>query len=855
MSGRNHGSLPDVSEHSPAATRTFAHILRVPEMSFEIANAAVLQEMARDWQSGRCTPAERWFERYPHLAENEETAVRIVYEEICLREEQGQTVDGAEMQRRFPQWASALAMLLDCHELIQTDAQVPSFPAAGQQLGELTLVRKLGSGALGQVFLATQPSLSDRPLVVKITPRAGDEHLSLARLQHTHIVPLYHVLDFESQNLRALCMPYVGGQSWSALLSAVKNVPASQRSGATLVEALAATGDAPATLPQRSGPALAFLSRATYVQSVCWIGACLADALHHAHQCGLVHFDIKPSNVLIAGDGQPMLLDFHLAQSVLEAGAAPPRRLGGTRSYMSPEQEMATAAVREGRALPKRVDGRSDVYSLGATLYESLVGRLPGKDEAANRRAWRSSPADSSRGLEDIVHKCLATDAKNRYADAGQLAADLRRHLADLPLGGVANRSLPERWRKWRKRKPHALVGGATSLALVLVTVVFLAAYARDREATARAALDQANQSVLRNQYDTAVEQLESGYRVLRWLPGQSELKRNLQTQLSAARQGRLAAVVGKLAEQSRFLDSYQSVSEAQLKKLDEGCQKLWAARDKLIPVAGEALSKEERDSLRSDLTDLVIAWCGLGKRRCDSEPTPAIRRQSLQRLAEAESLCGPSLALDLARREYQMPQNGSAIARPLPSPRTARDHVALGRYFLHNDQLSQAIDEFERAIDLEPGSFWPYFLQSNTAYRLHQYDRALDAANVCAALEPDSGPCFYNRAVCHQALGQVEPALRDFDRAIKLDPTLAVAWLQRGALELQQGKLAEARFDLEQALERGASGQDVRYQLPRLELACGDRAAARRNLITALASDANHAASLALLAELDKSQ
>ncbi len=353
MSWANRGDSAKHSPHSVESTRTFAHAGRVPELSFEIAHADVLQEMAHDWESGAGAGAEEWFRRYPYLAEHAETAVRIVYEEICLREEQGETVDADEIQQRFPQWADALRMLLDCHQLIQAEQPTPSFPQQGQQLGELQLVRKLGSGALGQVFLATQSSLSDRPLVVKLTPRTGDEHLSLARLQHTHIVPLYHVLDLPAQNLRALCMPYVGGQSWSALLANLKSVPAAQRSGTKLVEGLADTAEPSTAAPQRTGPALAFLSRASYVQSVCWIGACLADALHYAHQCGLVHMDIKPSNVLIAGDGQPMLLDFHLARPALPAGSEPPSRLGGTRGHMSPEQELATEAVRAGARSPR----------------------------------------------------------------------------------------------------------------------------------------------------------------------------------------------------------------------------------------------------------------------------------------------------------------------------------------------------------------------------------------------------------------------------------------------------------------------------------------------------------------------
>src|SRR5205814_3377830 len=97
---------------------------------------------------------------------------------------------------------------------------------------------ELGRGALGRVFLASQLSLGDRPVVLKLTPGEAREHLSLARLQHTHIVPLYSVHDHPDRGLRALCMPYFGGATLAQLLEALRPQPPAGRTGKHLLDAL-----------------------------------------------------------------------------------------------------------------------------------------------------------------------------------------------------------------------------------------------------------------------------------------------------------------------------------------------------------------------------------------------------------------------------------------------------------------------------------------------------------------------------------------------------------------------------------------------------------------------------------------
>ena len=243
--------------------------------------------------------------------------------------------------------------------------------------------------------------------MVKLTACSGQEHLSLARLQHTHIVPLYLVQDFPEENLRALCMPYLGGATWAAVLHGLKGCPLADRSGEHIVEQLTAAQRQESAVFAPAGPAIGFLARSSFIDAVCWIGACLADALQYAHQRGMVHLDIKPSNVLLTGDGQPMLLDFHLACDIDRLREKMFDRFGGTLGYMSPEQAAANA-LKRGVPVTERLDGQSDIYSLGVLLYESLAGRLPAADWAVARRNLHQANPQISHGIEDVLCKCLA---------------------------------------------------------------------------------------------------------------------------------------------------------------------------------------------------------------------------------------------------------------------------------------------------------------------------------------------------------------------------------------------------------------------------------------------------------------
>jgi tetratricopeptide (TPR) repeat protein len=766
----------------------------------------------------------------------------VIDEELRLRREFGPPLAPGELARRFPQWRAELPVLLGPAPAAPPPPAEPRFPVCGEVFADCLLWAELGRGAQGRVFLATQPLLADRPVVLKLTPRAGAEHLSLARLWHTHIVPLHFTQDFPERGLRVLCMPYLGGATLADVHRALRHVPCARRSGRDLVEALDRLRSPVAPAPEAS-PARSALARLSYAEAVCWLGAWLADALHHAHERGVVHLDVKLSNVLLAADGVPMLLDFHLARAPLAAGSAPADWFGGTEDYMAPEHRQALAAHAAGRPVPARVDGRSDVFSLGRVLYALLGGDLGG--EAGSYRPLRECNPAAGPGLSDVIGKCLAAGPAARYQEAGELAADLRRHLAGLPLRGVHNRSLGERWRKWRRRRPHALARAGLSLAalLGLLTAGLLGlALVGGEWRDAERALDGGRQLQQQGHYAEAERELAHGLEKARAVPWAGALLRELEAERGRAHAANAVTELGRCADELRFLSHPDTLGAEAARALEGRCARVWAGREALLGAAGAAGRAEQA---RRDLLDLAVLWAGLRARAGEGE---AARRRAVALLDEAEALLGGGPVLGRQRR---LLREGPGQAGAAPAPRTAWEHEAVGRALLFAGRAEEAAAELEEALRLRPQDFWANFYEGLCAQRRGRHEEAVAAFRTCVALAPRSAPCYYNRALALAALGRTEQALRDHDRALEIDPGLSAARLGRGALHFRAGRLESAAADFERALADGADPAAAHFNLA---LVCRARRAwsdCRRHLLLALQGRPDHPAARDLLRRL----
>jgi hypothetical protein len=420
---------------------------------------------------------------------------------------------------RYPDIAPALAKCLESLEFLHHD--VPSPPPlpeerlgpeadAALSLGDFRLLHEIGRGGMGVVYEAVQLSLGRR-VAVKVLPFAAaldthrlqrfrNEAQAAAQLRHPNIVPVYAV--GVERGVHFYAMQLIEGAPLGELIRYLRHLPDNSQARkapppereSPLDRPPPATSTASHLPPSVSSSAVHSVATSTglvaldathcnHFRRAAILIQQAGRALDHAHQFGVIHRDIKPANLLIDGCGNLWVTDFGLAHVQTDVTLTRTGDLLGTARYMSPEQ---TSGDRVG------IDHRTDIYSLGVTLYEfltlepifaendhaALVRRILEDDPRPPRSINRNIPNE----LETIVLKAIAKAPGDRYATAGQFADDLQRWLDDRPI--VARRpSIWEHAARWRRRH-RALMRSAAAFSLLAVLGLLAGAVAVLREHT-----------------------------------------------------------------------------------------------------------------------------------------------------------------------------------------------------------------------------------------------------------------------------------------------------------------------------------------------------------------------------------
>jgi serine/threonine protein kinase/Flp pilus assembly protein TadD len=783
------------------------------------------------WTRGRPRPLEDYQTAFPELFRDPELLHQVAFEEWRLRRQGGEAPAADEYQRRFgiagfqdlspiPSVAnrapggsgsspddrsdpaqmthfddrfgsrresraaerSALFRTLRESEpgtAERVEDALRMLPEPGSDFAGFRLIRELGRGAFGCVYLARQGDLADRPVALKVSADLFGEPQTLAQLQHTHVVPIYSAHQVGS--LRAVCMPFFGATTLVDVLHDLRGRSTPPASGAAFVDSLVSTsGDsapAPSKPPAPGTAALRTLQKLGYVPAVLWIGARLADGLAHAHERGIIHRDLKPANVLLTDAGQPMLLDFNLAADTKSIGGAAAALVGGTLPYMAPEALEALRTAGE----PQPADPRGDIYALGVIIHELLTGRHPfpirggPMDEIlplmiADRRGafprLRTENPAVTPATESIVRRCLEPDPARRYQDARQLLDDLQRQLDDRPLQHAPEPSLRERGRKWVRRHPLVALGLAASLLIGVVVAGYSerqrrfgpleAAFAfrqlTDAHETARIhLLDPANEPALRREGIATCRRVLERYGVLRSLEwGQSALVQNLPP----ASQAELRLQVGELLTLSARALAHEA----------EGLRN--ARRDVLLREALRYNTLAE--TCYDPATVPRLVWAQRADLARLSGDAASVERAEAQ--ARAIPVRSP--------REYALlylddPGDG-AIVTSLPalteaSRRNPQDFALwmnLGQCHALQGRLVEAEDCFTTAIVLRPASPWGYLHRGRVALERREYEPARLDFEQSLRYRPDLMPALINRALARLGLDDSAGAIADLNRA-----------------------------------------------------------------------------------------
>jgi serine/threonine protein kinase/Flp pilus assembly protein TadD len=740
-----------------------------------------------------------------------EERVASVVDGFMAEAEAGGRPDVEDYARRHPELASVLRQVLPALGLIGSaggpGAGAATAAAPGEEiggvLGDFRLLREVGHGGMGIVYEAEQLSLNRR-VALKVLPFAAtmdprqlqrfhNEARAAASLHHEHIVPVYAV--GQERGVHYYAMQFIDGHTLAEVIARQRGAaPADTPTEAAAAAAPSAATAGPAA--QATGPAP---RDAAYFRRAAEWGVQAAEALEHAHSLGVVHRDVKPGNLLLDGRGKLWVTDFGLARFGADGGLTMTGDLLGTLRYMSPEQALAKHGL---------VDHRTDIYSLGATLYELLTLRpvIDGRDrqevlrkiafeEPAPPRALdRGIPAD----LETVVLKALAKEPAERYATAQELADDLRRFLEHRPVQ-ARRPSLVQRARKWARRHRTGVAAALVCLLVAVAAGAISIGYVLGERANRQKAAESKVQEAL----ESAAALLPKGNP---YDPVQITALQQAEAQAVAGAVG--PGWRGRVRQLRQDVDMLRRLDEANLQLAAGGKEGLdWAGADQryteafreygfdvAFPDADKAVEQVRASAIRTHLLVALDNWALVRRQvkpeseaplrelaeRADDDPWRRELRQAVKKAKRGE---GDALA--------------ALAKKPVPPDQPPVFLFSLG---LRPDEAEALLRAAQQRY---PGDFWINFQLALALYRKQASDsgEAIRYYQAALTLRPHSSAVHTNLGLALYAKGRLNEAIAELKKAIALDAKNALAHNSLGYIFSEEGRFDDAIAEYHKAI------------------------------------------------------
>ncbi|MBI4244151.1 MAG: tetratricopeptide repeat protein [Planctomycetes bacterium] len=588
-------------------------------------------------------------------------------------------------------------------------------PHSGLGEGKYDVLNEIGSGGMGTVYKAFDKSLK-RNVALKFLDRVSDKATKrfsreaeiISKLNHPNIVPIYEIGSFKDKYF--IAMQYLDGATLDKIIG---------------------------KLPIRG-----------FVEIIIKI----CEAVEHAHSKGIIHRDIKPQNIIIVDNKSVFITDFGLAKQ-LDTDLTLTESVMGTPGYIPPEQ-----------ALGFDVDIRSDIYSIGATLYHCTTGSNPFAENnplEAVLKAVDNEPSPPSKlnplipsDLEIIIQKCLHSDSNLRYQTAKELRQDLQRFLGGEPVHAKRLTAWYIISKKIKKFRTHILIG----IGAIIVTSIALLLLNRENPTIlAENLVFQGMKAVNSKQYKEAEDLL---IKAIDLDPKQFNAHYNLA--IAYMELGKINEAINSLMEATKLQPGMKETREVK-RKLAYAyyLQKNYKEANKLM---------EEMYAKFPDDSDLLLDF-GIFK----------------YSIGETEK------AIELLKKGIEL------------KPSHAEAHNYLGKIYNNNGKYEEAMACFKKASELKPEYVEPLLNRGIMHLQLQQPDKALKSLRQALEIKRDSSDIYYNLGIAYDMLKMRDESVTSYNACIRLNPEHYQAHYNLGVIYtvLNDKKSAKKQYKILKTLHK----------------------------------------------------